>query len=73
MPAYIVTTRGRTGADDPYSVVVQDELDESIVEMSALSLKHAGEIATALALLLPKLRPDLDIVVAGAETPRPTL
>jgi hypothetical protein len=66
MSTYTVTTLNCRDGGDPYRVVVHDGPNDPVVEMSALSLPHAKKVAEALALLLPKLRPGRDVIVARA-------
>ena len=56
MKPYMVMTFSSTIAcGDPYRVVVVDETDRPVLEMTAMSRQHAGRVAGGLLLLLQKL------------------
>ena len=61
---YTVTAFQDFGGHDPFTVVVSNGDDDTVVAMSALSDAHARLVARDLALLLPKLRPGHRVAIA---------
>lgn len=69
MMAYTVTTLRDRVDDEPWLVVVSDERNRPIAEMSALSAPHARKVAEGLALLLRRQRPGRSVVMASEKSP----
>jgi hypothetical protein len=75
VPAYTIITTKSHERPDPFAVSVHTDDDQSVVEMSAMSPKHARMVAGALVMLLPKVDPAhsvvLDASFNGGELRRP--
>ena len=69
MSTYKVTTLDCRDKSDPYHVVVEDDDNNRVADMSALSLAHAHRIAADIAVLLPKLQPGDHVVLATRALP----
>ena len=52
---YTVRTIRLTGYSDPFQVIVTDEQNRRVVEMTAMSQAHAKMVAGSISLLLPRL------------------
>ena len=63
MAAYTVTTIRTRECAEPFHVVVQDERDEAVAELDAMTPDHARMVANALVILLPKLDPGRSVVL----------
>ena len=67
MPAYVISVRENRGFDDrcedPFKVIIDQQLEAPMVRMNALSLDHARKIAGSLLLLLRKINPAPSVVL----------
>jgi hypothetical protein len=61
---FTLTTESGRGGCDPWRVVVRDDAEKTVVEMCAITLAHARQIAESLALLIGKQRPGGRVVFA---------